>query len=59
MSKKRVKAWAVVDKDGAIQDGNYGIILRTYTDYAYACAMAIDADGERVVPVTIVLEEEK
>lgn len=55
---KSIEAWAVVDRSGDIQDGNDGIILRIYTDYAYACAMAIDADCERVVRVTIQVEDE-
>jgi len=58
MTEKRVKAWAVVCgfRNGAIAE-RIDSALEIYTHEEIAKATCID--GERVVPVTIVLEEEK
>jgi len=57
MSEKRVKAWAVVDDDDNIEGDAKAMIFRLFRDETYASAFC--EPGERVVPVTIVLEEEK
>lgn len=58
MSERRVRAWAVVDKHGDLlksiaHDGRY-----PYAIYDSGMGLAYDeAEGERVVTVTIIVEE--
>ena len=53
---KRVKAWAVVDKRGSIIKWDaLMLIYKNKTDAEYG----VDLEGERVVPVEIVIQEEK
>lgn len=57
MTEKRVKAWAVVDKDGKLVkwNGRYQAIPRHKVLPKYFTAA--DQKGERVVPVEIVIKE--
>lgn len=50
---KRVKAWAVVDKDGNIDFDDIA------EEKSWCDAWVDTQSGERVVPVEIVIQEEK
>ena len=55
MSEKRVKAWAVVNKRGKLVEEYMRLwVLRTKAD---ALRVAFAKQGERVVRVTIIVEE--
>jgi hypothetical protein len=55
MTSKRVKAWAVVTERGSLWSGfQDALIFRTKKAAEF---MVSDSMGERVVPVTIIVEE--
>lgn len=56
MTEKRVKAWAVVDAAERMDDELTGY-YRIYSSEVLANALKIPWEGERVVPVTIIVEE--
>lgn len=56
MTSKRVKAWAVVDADGELKVPPVNYYCVAPTKLA-AQKIFMLLEGERVVPVTIVLEE--
>jgi len=59
MTEKRVKAWAVVDKDGDIvtAPSRYSMDMLICKSAERCEEWKVNRPGERVVPITIIVEE--